>query len=598
MARDRSSEIHWVEWSNEAFERARKEDKLVLLNIGAGWCHWCHQLDRTSYSDPQVVELINEKFVPIRVEADRRPDIQDRYLMGGWPTTAILTPDARILTGATYMPPERMLSLLRQVGQLYEEDREAVTLRASQMSEEAEEEMGRHWAATSAKSPSREVIGSLVTAMRREFDSINGGFGTEPKFPFPDAVRLAFLQNRRTGDQTMLDMALKTLDGMARLIDPVWGGMYRYSVDAQWKHPHYEKMLYIQAGALDNYVEAYQVTANVKYAEIAAGIEVYVRRFLADRENGGFYGSQDADIGSHEPQADLITGEQYFPKSEKERLEMGMPHTDQTIYAGWNGMMCSAYFRLCSATDDMNAANFAIKTIDRLLRENVRDGLVYHYNDGEPRVPGLLCNQAYFAQALIDAHQTTGRRGYLEHAERIARVTLDVLQDRESGGFYYQPPDPHALGELAQRHKPFDENVMAAKVLTKLNYMTGREDYREAAGRALEAVSYPQLVESIMGAGYGLALDLHLEPPVHIVVVGNRDNTETGKMLKAGLHAYEPQKLIQVLDPDEDSLTIGALIYAAQKEPSAYVCVRNVCMSPIVGSDELTTTLEDVLGNG
>ena len=252
MARDRSSEICWEEWSDEAFERARNQDKLVLLSIGACWCHWCHVLDRSSYSDPQVVELINDRYVPIRVEADRRPDIQDRYLMGGWPTTAVLTPDARILTGSTYMPPERMLSLLRQIDQLYQEDKASVTRRVSRMTEEAEEEIDRHWGAASEKSPDREVIGALVTAMRREFDSINGGFGTEPKFPFPDAVRLAFLQSRRTGDGSMLEMALKTLDGMTGLIDPVWGGMYRYAVDPQWKHPHYEKMLYVQAGALDN----------------------------------------------------------------------------------------------------------------------------------------------------------------------------------------------------------------------------------------------------------------------------------------------------------------------------------------------------------
>ena len=345
-------------------------------------------------------------------------------------------------------------------------------------------------------------------------------------------------------------------------------------------------------------MEAYQVTGDTRYGEIAAGIEMYVRRFLSDQGNGGFYGSQDADVNSHEPQADLISGEQYFTKSEKERLELGMPHTDTTVYTGWNGMMCSAYFRLCSAMDDMDAGNFAVKTLDRLLRESVSDGVVYHYHDGEPHLPGLLCDHAYLAQALIDAHQTTGRRTYLEHAERIAQVMLDTMQDADKGGFYYQQPDPGARGELAQRYKPFDENVMAAKVLTKLNYMTGKEAYREAAGRTLQAVSYPQLVESIMGAGYGLALDLYLEPPVHIVVVGNRDNTETGKMLKAGLHAYGPSKLIQVLDPDEDSLAIGPLIYAAQAEPSAYVCVRNVCMKPVLGSEELTTTLEDILGNG
>ncbi len=596
MARDRSSEIHWSEWSDEAFERAKNEDKLVLLSIGAPWCHWCHVLDRTSYSDPEVIDLINDRYVPIRVEADRRPDIQDRYLMGGWPTTAVLTPDGRILTGSTYIPPERMRKMLRQVDQLYHEDKTTATLRAAKMSEEAEAEIERHRGGALARKPDAEVLTAIDAALRRDFDWSNGGFGAEPKFPFPDAVRFAFLMYRRTGDESMLEMALRTLDGMAGLIDPVWGGIYRYSVDAQWKHPHYEKILYVQAGAMDNYIEAYQVTADDKYGEIAAGIEMYVRRFLSDQERGGFYGSQDADVGSHEPESDLIAGERYFPKSEEERLQIGMPYTDTTIYTGWNGMMCSAYFRLYGATDDMHAYNFAIKTVDRLLSENVRDGMVYHYNDGEPRLPGLLADQAHFAQALADAYQTSGRRSYLEHAERIAQVMLDEMQDREHGGFYYRRPDPGAIGELAQRNKPFDENVAAAKVLTVLNYMTGKEAYREAAGRTLEAVAYPQLIESIMGAGYGLAVDLYLEPPVHIVVVGSRDHSETGRMLKAGLHAYEPRKLVQVLDPAEDALAIGGLTYAAQEEPSAYVCVKNVCMSPVTGSDELTVTLEDVLG--
>lgn len=594
MARDRSSEIHWEEWGDHAFDRARDEDKLVLLNIGAPWCHWCHVLDRSSYSDPEVIEVINARYVPVRVEADRRPDIQDRYLMGGWPTIAVLTPDGRILTGSTYMPPERMLRMLRQVDQLYHDDKTAVTLRVARLSEQAEDDRYRGGAPTRKLDPSTVV--SIVNAMRRDFDSINGGFGTEPKFPFPDAVRLSFLQYRRTGDEFMLEMALGTLDGMASLIDPVWGGMYRYSVDAQWKHPHYEKMLAVQAGALDNYLEAYQVTADDRYGARAADIDRYIRQFLSDRELGGFYGSQDADVGSHEPEADLVTGERYFPKSEDERLQIGMPYTDKTVYTAWNGMMCSAYLRLCAAMDDMDAGNFAFKTIDRLLAENLRDGLVYHYNDGEPRLPGLLADQSLLAQALLDACQTSGRRSYLEHAEQIARVMLDEIQDKEQGGFYYQRPDPEAIGELSQRNKPFEENVAAAKTLVQLHYMTGKEPYREAAGRALEAVSYSQMLESIMGACYGLALDLYLEPPVHIVVVGDRAHTETAKMLKAGLHAYEPRKLVQVLDPGEDELTIGDLMYAAHGEPAAYVCVRNVCMNPVTGSEALTTTLEDVLG--
>ncbi|MBP6964466.1 MAG: thioredoxin domain-containing protein [Armatimonadetes bacterium] len=592
MARDRSSEIRWEEWSSEAFDRARREGKPVLLTIGAPWCHWCHVLDRTSYSDPDVIALINDRFVPVRVHADRRPDLQDRYLMGGWPTTAVLTPDARILTGSTYMPPEQMLRVLRQADQVYREDRETVTMRVARMTEEAEVERRR--LEHPGETLDARALDALDAVLRREFDWANGGFGTEPKFPFPDAVRLAFLLYRRSGDEHMLEIARTTLDGMAGLMDPVWGGMYRYSVDPHWRHPHYEKMLYTQAGALENYVEAYQVTGEEKYLEIALGIRRYVERFLSDRERGGFYGSQDADAGSHEPEADLVTGEEYFAKGEDERLAIGVPYVDRAVYAGWNSMMCSAYFRLCGAADDADAGGFAAETVERLLRENLRDGLVYHYNDGEPRLPGLLANQAHFARALIDGFQTTGRREYLEHAVRIARVMLEEMQDRERGGFYYQHPgSAETLGGY-RPHKPFEENACSARMLIELSYLAGDASYREAAGRALEAVSYPRMVESIIGAGYGLALDLYLAAPMQIVVVGRRGDTETGRMLRAGLRAYEPKKIIRILDPDEDPLRIGEAEYPSRAEPVAYVSQPGAPTRPVAGSEELAAALKDL----
>lgn len=586
--------INWREWGNDALEQAEKEDKLILLDITAPWCHWCHVMDRTTYSDAEVARILNERFIPVKVDADKRPDIQDRYLLGGWPTTAFLVPDGRILTGTTFIPPDAMIRKLREVNDLYHEQKAIVTMHVTSMAAQAEAERAE-----------TEVPGGLDTALipeiektlKKEFDPVRGGFGNEPKFPHPDAVRFAFLQYRKTGDRDMLEIATKTLDGQMNLYDPMWGGFYRYAVNADWTQPHYEKMLYVQAGAIDNYLEAYQVTGEDKYGEIAAGSKAYLSRFMTD-ERGGFYASQDADVGSHDPEADLIPGERYFALDEAGRLATGMPYIDKSIFTDWNGMAACAYLRLYHAMGDEHAKDFACKTIDRITSECMRDGHMCHYYDGEPRLPGILSDQVYFAQALVDAYQTVGKRTYLENAMKLVGFMIDNLRDVVDGGFYFQLFDPSAKAEWLERHKPFDENVAAAKLLIQLHYLTGYENYRGLAERTLKAMAYPQLTDSIVGVGFACALDLYTSHPVHIVLVGDRHNEETQEMLETSLHAYEPRKLVQVLDPGEDALTIGEMTYQAEERPMAYVCVRNVCRPPVSGSEDLVVVLEDVMGGG
>ena len=227
----------------------------------------------------------------------------------------------------------------------------------------------------------------------------------------------------------------------------------------------------------------------------------------------------------------------------------------------------------------------------------MKDDHMCHYHDGEARLPGILSDQVYFAQALVDAYQTVGRRQHLENAQKLVGYMVDHLRDVIDGGFYFQLFNPSVKGEPLERHKPFDENVAAAKLLIQLHYLTGYENYRELAERTLKAIAYPQLTDSIVGVGFACALDLHTSHPVHIVLVGDRDRKETREMLETSLHTYEPRKLVQVLDPDEDPLTIGEVTYEAEERPMAYVCVRNVCRPPVSGSEDLVVVLEDVMQN-
>ena len=594
MTENHSSLIHWYDWSDEAFEKAEKEDKLIFLDIGASWCHWCHVMDRTTYSDPEVARILSERFIPIKIDADKRPDIQDRYLLGGWPTTAFLIPDGSILTGSTFMPPQTMIQKMREVDALYHEHKAMVTMQVTSMA--AEVEAKRAEAETPVGLLSDEFLSQMDRILKRDFDPLNGGFGAEPKFPYPDAVRYAFLRYRKTGDKDMLEIARKTLDAMMKIYDPVWGGFYRYAVNKDWTEPHYEKMLYVQAGAMDNYLEAYQVTGDDRYGEIAAGIKAYVTRFLSDTENGGFYGSQDTDVGSHDPNAELILGEEYYPKDEDERLAMGIPYVDKTVYTDSNGMMVSAYLRLYHAMGDEHAREFALKTADRILAQSMDGGQMSHYFDGQLGRPGTLADQVYFALALVDAYQSSGIRKYFVKAEKLVSFMVGHLQDVMDGGFYFKIFEPRAKGELLERHKPFDENVTAFQLLMELHYLTGYKIYRELAEYTMKAIAYPQIAESIIGVGFAQALDLYLHPPMQIVVVGDHESEQTREMLETSLHTYEPQKLVQVLDPTEHPLTVGDLTYSAGERPLAYVCVQNVCRSPVEKSDELVTVLEDVIG--
>ena len=591
MAAERSP-INWQDWSNEALEEAEREDKLILLNISAPWCHWCHVMDRTTYSDEGIARILAERFIPIKVDTDKRPDIQERYLLGGWPTTAFLIPDGRILSGTTFISTDAMMRKLLEVDDLYHGHKAIVTMHVSSMTAEAE-----------AKRAETEIpfgldttlIAEIQETLKKQFDPVNGGFGSEPKFPYPDAVGFAFLQYQKTGDREMLDIAVKTLEGQMRLYDPMWGGFYRYAANSDWSEPHYEKMLYVQAGVIGNYLEAYQVTGEDKYGEAAAGVKAYLTRFMTD-EKGGFYASQDADIGSHDPSAEFIPGEKYYSLDEAGRLAIGIPYIDETIFTDWNGMAISAYLRLYHAMGDEHARDFARKTIDRITSECMQGDRMCHYFDGEARLPGILSDQVYFAQALVDAYQTVGKRGYLENAMKLAGFIAENLRDVIDGGFYFKLFDPSAKGEPLERHKPFDENVAAAKLLIQLHYLTGYANYRELAERTLKSVAYPQLTESVVGVGFACALDLYTSHPVHIVLVGDRDDEETQEMLETSLHTYEPRKLVQVLDPNEDPLTIGEMTYEAEERPMAYVCVRNVCRPPVAGSKDLVVVLGDVMG--
>jgi uncharacterized protein YyaL (SSP411 family) len=435
--------VQWREWGEEAFATAQRENKPMLLDIGAVWCHWCHVMDRESYDDPEVAAIVNEHFIAVKVDRDERPDIDSRYQaavsavsgQGGWPLTAFLTPDGKPFYGGTYFPPSdgsgrpSFKRVLLSIAAAYKEKNGDVVEQAKVVENaisHAESFAGR----------SGRISASMIKAIQESafkmFDPQHGGFGQAPKFPHPSAMDLLIEQYARTGDNGLRNLIVTTLEHMANggVYDQLAGGFHRYSVDERWVVPHFEKMCYDNSELLKNYVHACQATGSEFFASVARDIVRWMDEWLSDRERGGFYASQDADI-SMDDDGDYFTwtldearavlteeeaqvaalhydineiGEMHHnpaknvlyvrapldeiarrknltvervkdllasakKKMYAARLQRQTPYVDKTVYVGWNSMCVSAYLEAAKVLELENARRFALGSLDRILAE-------------------------------------------------------------------------------------------------------------------------------------------------------------------------------------------------------------------------------------
>ncbi len=576
--------IHWSGWEAQAFERAHAEDKLILLDLTAVWCHACHVMDETAYADPAVVELLNAEFIPVRVETDQRPDIAARYKHGGWPTTSILLPSGEILFQANVLPPDALLEALRTSDAFYRDNKRDMAERVAQIWDRVE----------SAQRASRQPVGRIypemlppiLEMMKLEYDPVFGGFRDAPKFFEPEAIELAFVHYFWQQDPKWRHMALLTLDQQLKLYDPVWGGFYRYAEDADWSHPHYEKLLSIQAANLLNYLEAYQVTGLPRYREVVEGTMRYVTRFLADRDQGGFYASQDADVRNATSADAAVPGSDYFALDESQRLAAGVPAVDRTILTDWNALMIKSALRVSQVLGNTEAREFALKTLRRLYRERYQPGrgLAHLLHDGHPGEFGLLADQVFFADALIEAFVTTGSSSYLKQAETVIGDAVRLFEDSQGGGYFDRMPSASSLGLLKFPHKDLPVNARLSLVFSDLFYLIQDPRYRDRAAPVLQMITE---AGSLPVAHTGLALHRFLYYPVHIVVVGEQSQAEARRLFDRSLALYAPGKVVRFLDPRVDSLSIGEVAFPNVTGPLAYVCTDRLCSSPIARAEEL-----------
>ena len=486
--------LAWADFSAATFARAKAERRFVVLDGAAEWCHWCHVMEASTYHDPAVRKILAERFIQVKVDVDSRPDLEERYGDYGWPATVIFSPDAEELGKYRgYIAADKLVEILQAVV-----DAPPATGAAGA---KAKVTPGPSKGDTRPLAPLPEeevawIARFTAVELAEYYDDAQGGWGRSQKaaLAWDNAWALSLA---RAGDAAMRQKVLFTLDRQRALIDPVWGGMYQYSAGSDWAHPHFEKLMTFQAGALDNYASAYALTHEARYLDAARAMRGYIDRFLKSKE-GGFYATQDADLNAHVPGARYMNGHDYHALDEAHRLAAGVPRVDAHEYGKENGLAIAAYVTLSEATGDASALATARAAADRVLATHTspRGGITH---DAEPASALLhLADSAAFGFALMRLHDVTKSAESRSASQAIAEFMLRYLADDTAGGFYASTVDPDAVGVFAARRKPFEDNVMAVRFLARLHAAAPDARYVRAIGETLRAIATP---EEIKGRG-------------------------------------------------------------------------------------------------
>jgi uncharacterized protein len=677
--------IDWYEWGDGAFERAKLTDKPILLDIGAVWCHWCHVIDRESYENPEVAKIINELFVPVKVDRDERPDVDARYQsaisaisgQGGWPLTGFLTPDGRPFYGGTYFPPEDMggrpsfRRVLLAVAEAYKNKRDEILKTADAVSDAV--------AKAEVLSEARRafdigVVDAQIHSMTQLFDARYGGFGRAPKFPHASAVDLLFERYRQTGEKQLLAMAESTLEKMSKggVYDQLAGGFHRYSVDERWLVPHFEKMSYDNSELLKNYLHA--MVASEKrdwqdsFSDTAQSIALWVIKVLSDQDHGGFYASQDADYSldddgdyftwtldevravltpeesrvielyydvepsgemHHNPAKNVLWIARGFKeigqilginaedvvtikcKAEakllKAREQRPTPFIDKTMYLAWNAMFVSAFLQasrvLFTPWIAETCGKFALKTMDRMLREAWNEEQGFAHRIGGPALRGSLDDQVFGVMALLDAYEATLDAKYFRAAERTMDLTIEKYGDAEGGGFFDRAWDAPAMGGLEVRRKPFQDsptpsaNSVAAMALTRMHAYTDDQRDGDWARKTLEAFAGVAPQFGLFAATYGLAAVLYSEHPTQVVITGPAGDPAAQKLEEAANQVFRFGKAVLRVTPEASLENLPpalrqTLPHLPKDKALAVVCLGSSCLPPTSDAGELKRILD------
>ncbi len=571
---------NWQEFDSAVFEQATAQRKLVVLLITAPWCSHCKDLLQTAFTDSTVLEKLERDFIAIQADAERRPDVNDRYGTGGWPTIAYLTPEGDLIGQDRYLDAEQLATQLDKVVEIYKENGDEIHAKLQELWE-------RENASAKTAEPlfqlDQQIVEDVVNAIYDKFDHRYGGWGDKSKFPHPEAIDFALVMVAKRQDQRMKEVVTLTLDKMMEgaIHDTVDGGFFRFSRTPDWRHPNFEKVLDANAQRLRCYLEAYQLFGTGGYRKTAEGIVKWILEFMVDPENEAFCGSQDADAD-------------YYVLNAEGRKKRGRPKIDRTIYTNWNAMTISSLLKASVVLERPDLRDRATRSLNFLL-ENLYDGAgtVYHYWDGTYHLPGLLTDQAYMIRALIDASQHTGNADLLLPAEAIAEKATE-RQRAPNGGYYDVRQDATTPGSMRRRNRSILENAVMAEALVRLSYLSRRPEFYDEAIRTLEAFANGYKEYGYYVAGYARAIDLVFYPPLTVTIVADRETEQADALRRAALRTYMPSRLVQLLDPKYDPILLERGGFETSGPAKAYISVGKTTKAVANDPDELLQQIEMV----
>jgi len=548
-------------------------------------------MDETTYSDSGVINAINENFVPVRVDNDQRPDVNARYNMGGWPTTALLSPEGEILFGGTYMPPDTMRQVLKQIDGFYSSPDNRLEL-AKRI-----QEMHAKRAARSRTPQGGELDDATATTVLKlidaDFDQQYGGFGGEQKFPHVPVLQFLLDHYARTRDAGAQTMAQKTLHAMADggMYDHVFGGFFRYSTTPDFSVPHFEKMLEDLTGLLWGCARASAMFADRDLAAVAVDVKRYLDERLWVPEWHGYGGSQDAD-------------EQYYALDASGREHHPEPYVDRTIYTAWNAHAVCALLlggpllawsgvnpRADSETsvDVAQWHNRGLEIVSALWDQSCVDGLMCRYFDGAPHVRGLLVDQAWMCWAMLAAFSTSGTSQWLARVRELLD-NIEPLYDPQAESYLDRVTSPDDPGRIAEPTAPFEENALLARVLLAYSAFTGEVRFAERATAMLKRYSHHYESYGLFAASYASAVLDVIAPPIDVHIVGDPAAPGPKALRMAALRIPAPPQRIDPINPIDERQRLDRLGYAAE-EAVAYLCVGKSCFARVADAASLKEQL-------
>lgn len=642
--------IWWRPWGEEALAAAKQENKPIFLSIGYSTCYWCHFMEKDSFEKQDVADLLNEHFIAIKVDREERPDVDDIYMTalvamtgaGGWPMSMFLTPDGRPFFGASTIPHDNFISVLQQIAQVWKTEESKIRTSGDQV---AAALAGYLRPSASNLAVDESVFRTALNQLKDQYDDRYAGFGGGNKFPRPHLLSALLRIHRRSGDSSALKMATETLNAMSRggIHDLLAGGFHRYSVDAAWDVPHFEKMLYDNAGLAITYLEAHQSTGETEFANVARRTLDWALAEMT-HPDGGFYSAQDAgDFGeegdfyawTQEEIRRILTAEEYqliekvfqitkhgnfeggrnvfhvpdemaipgladplyasaHAKLSAARSKRPRPRLDDKVLADWNGLMIAAMSRGHQALGDekyLKAAQKAAAFIRSRMTDN-QGRLLHRWRDGDAAHRAMVDDYAFLIHGLLELYQADFDPAWFEWAVSL-QAAQDTLFWDDTGGAYFlnDAQDP----TLIIRSKDYEDmalpsgNSIAALNLLRLAALSATPSYRDRATRVLRAASGMLHSSPIAAPQMLIALDYAVDRSREIAIVGAWKNPKTRAMLAAIRRPFLPNKVVAFADVKKpvNAITLLKGKPSSGDGPTAYACENGICQLPTEDPDEL-----------